>query len=253
VYLFYVDESGDVGRKPGSSRHFVLSGLVVHESIWHTTLSSIIDFRRALRTGYGLKLREEIHAAHFIHHPGALARLRKDMRLRILREVLDFQAKLPDINIVNVCIDKNGKRADFDVFEWAWKTLIQRFENTIKYCNFPGPKNPKEQGMLFVDRTDEKKLRNLSRRMRRYNPVPLMGGASSRTLNLETIIEDPVHKDSRIAYFTQLADVNAYFLYQKHCPNSYIRKKGARNWFDRLNPVLCLHACRTDPQGIFRM
>ncbi len=49
MYLVYVDESGDVGSKTGSSRYFVLGGFVVHELCWHDTLAGIIDFRKRAR------------------------------------------------------------------------------------------------------------------------------------------------------------------------------------------------------------
>jgi hypothetical protein len=100
---------------------------------------------------YGLKLREEIHASHFIHKPGDLARIAKSMRLRLLRDVIDFQAGLPDVNILNVVVDKDGKPADHDVFLSAWRALIQRFENTLSHRNFPGPQNPQDFGLLVVD------------------------------------------------------------------------------------------------------
>ncbi len=254
MYLVYVDESGDVGQQPGSTRYFALSGLVVHELEWHSSLELVLDFRRDLRVRYGLKLREEIHAAKFIHHPGELQRIRKDLRLRILREVLDFQAlNLKSINIINIVIDKQGKSANFDVFNYAWMVLLQRFENTMLYKNFPGPQNPKDYGLVVADRTDEKKLRLLARKLRRYNPVPQAGGGGYKMFPNQTLIEDPVHRDSVHSYLIQLADVNAYFLYQKILPNGYIQKKGARNWFDRLDPVLCKVACKTHPQGIVRL
>src|SRR6266511_2098414 len=110
-----------------------------------------------------------------MYRPGSLARIRKDVRLRILRDVLSFEAGLPAVNIINVVIDKQGKATQFDVFNQAWMLLLQRFENTIQYRNFPGPQNPQDYGMVFVDRTDEKKLRSLSRRLRRYNPIPNLG------------------------------------------------------------------------------
>ena len=66
MYLVYAGESGDVGHRPRSSRYFALSGLVVHELSWHVTLDSIVQFRQELRQRYGLKLREEIHAGHFL-------------------------------------------------------------------------------------------------------------------------------------------------------------------------------------------
>lgn len=67
------------------------------------------------------------------------------------------------------------------------------------------------------------------------------------------MIEDPVHRDSLHSYFIQLADVNSYSLLQREQPNRYFRKKGARNYFHRLDPVLCKVASRTDPHGIVRL
>ena len=253
MYLLYVDESGDVGLSGSPSRYFALSGLVVHELRWHETLDAIIDFRRLLRAKYGLKLREEIHAGHMIRKPGELARIPKSMRLRILRDVLDFEAALPDVSVICVVVDKQGKPADYDVFEQGWKVMIQRFENTLSRRNFPGPQNPQDLGLLIVDQTEEPKLRNLTRRMRVYNPIPNMDGIGYRQLPIRTLVEDAVHRNSLHSYFIQLADVNAYFLYQKLQPAGYIRKKGARNYLDRLNPVLCTVASAADPQGIVRL
>ena len=253
MYLVDVDESGDVGSKMGSSRYFALSGLVVHELRWHDTLDSIIAFRRRARAKDGLKLREEIHANHFIHRPGNLARIAKSMRLRLLRDVVDFQAGLPHVSILNVLIDKEGRPADYDIFQSAWRALIQRFENTISQRNFAGPRNAQDLGLLVVDQTEEAGLRNLTRKMRVCNPVPNMGGGGYRQLPIKTIVEDAVHRDSLHSYFIQLADVNAYFLYQKHAPAGYIRKKGARHYFARLDPALCKVASLTDAQGIVRL
>jgi len=253
MFLFYVDESGDVGLANSPTRFFALSALVVHELRWQQTLDKIVRFRRALRDRFGLKLREEIHAAHFLHRPGDLRRIPKSIRLRILREVLDFEAMLTGVSIVNLVVDKGPKAKDFDVFDFAWKCLIQRLHNTISRKNFPGPQNPDDYGLLIVDRTDEKKLRSLARKMRVYNPIPNSYGLGYRQVLLDTLVEDPVHRDSLHSYFIQLADVNAYFLYQKIEACGYVRKKGARNYFDRLEPVLCTVASRTDPLGIVRL
>lgn len=252
MYFIYVDESGDVGLNRSPTRYFALSGFVVHELSWHDTLEKLIQFRRKLKNDYGLKLREEIHAAHFIHNPGELQRIPKSLRLRLLRDVIDFQTSLPDVNILNVVVDKQGKSAGTDIFEMAWQTLIQRFQNTIQNKNLPGPKNEHERGMLVVDRTDEKKLRLLSRKMRRYNPVPSSAGSGFLLKPITMVVEDAVHRDSIHSYYIQLADVNAYFLLQKHDPCSYIKRKGGRNYFDRLDSVLCKLASSKDPQGIVR-
>lgn len=250
MYLLYVDESGDVGMCQSPSRYFVLSGFVVHELRWHETLEAIIDKRRSFRGTYGLKLREEIHAGHFIHKPGDLSRIPKSMRLRMLRDVLDFEACLPDVSIMNIVVDKEGSSPPQDVFHTAWETLIQRFHNTISHKNFSGPQNADDRGLLIVDETEKKKLRGISRRMRRYNPVPNIGGVGARSILITTLVEDAVHRNSLHSYFSQLADVNAYFLYQRFAPCSYVKRKGARNYFNRLRPILCTVASRTDPDGI---
>lgn len=250
MYFLYVDESGDIGLDNSPTRYFALSGLVVHELKWHETLETIISFRRILKARYGLKLREEIHAAHFIHRPGDLARIHKSLRLQILRDVIDFEAQLPNLSILNVIVDKQNKTSTDDIFDIAWMTLIQRFHNTIANKNFPGPQNPQDYGILVVDQTDEPKLRILARKMRRYNPVPSRFGTGSRLIPITTVVEDPVHRNSLHSYFIQLSDVNAFFLYQKNLACQYVRKKGGKNYFDRLDPILCKVATRTNDWGI---
>jgi hypothetical protein len=107
--------------------------------------------------------------------------------------------------------------------------------------------------MLIVDRTDEIKLRKLLRKMYVYNPVPHTGGVGYRQLPITHIVEDAVHRDSLHSLFIQLADVNAYFLHQKFTPNAYVKKQGAKNYFDKLGPVLCTVANRNNPQGIVKL
>jgi len=83
MYFLYADESGDVGLTNSPTHYFCLSGFVVHELRWHEALEATIGFRKYLRDTYGLKLREELHAAHYIHKPGDLRRIPKSIRLKI--------------------------------------------------------------------------------------------------------------------------------------------------------------------------
>lgn len=252
MYIVYVDESGDIGLQNSPSNYFCLSAIIIHESKWDQTLNSIIDFRRFLREKYGFKLREEIHCSHFIHKPAEFQRIAKSMRLRLLRDVIDFQANLSNYQIINVVVNKKNKQIGSDIFNLAWQTLIQRIENTLQYRNFIGSTNIQDTAMLFVDKTDEIKLRNLTRRMRRYNPVPnsFNLGSGYRMMPTQWVIEDAIHRDSAHSYFIQLADVNAYFLSQKFQPNQYIKRKGGKNYLDRLQPVLFKQASKKDLLGI---
>lgn len=248
----YVDESGDTGLVNSPTRYFALSGIVVHEQRWREFIDSLVNFRRIQRATHSLPLRAEIHASEFINKRAY--GLQKHTRLAILRNTLDELAKFPFISITNVVIDKHGKPHNYDVFENAWRALFQRFENTLSYGNFPG-KHQHDYGMVITDATAGKKLTQLVRKMAVYNYVPhhALFGPGARNIPVKRIIEDPFGKDSRSTLPIQMADVCAYFLAQRISPNSYIRRKRAQNYFDRLLPVLNVHASTANRYGVVKL
>ena len=251
----YVDESGDSGLVNSPTKHFILTGLVVHELRWRDTLNTLIDFRRRMANQYGLRMRQEVHSAEMIGKGAKheYSHIKKHDRLAILRNLADTLGTNQDLSIVNVIVDKQNKQNGYDVFDAAWKALIQRFENTISHRNFPGPDYPDERGMIFPDNTDKKKLRNLIRKMRYYNVVPGLNNMPARNLLLTLAIEDPNHRDSKDSYFIQAADSVAYLLKQFIDPNAYMKKKKGAYYFGRMNSTLCKVASRTDPLGIVRL
>lgn len=255
MYLMYADESGDCGMQNSPTRYFALSGVVVHESCWRECLDQIVQFRRRMRVTYGLYTRDEIHSAVMINRPGELIRIKRHDRLAVIRAFADELAKMTYLRIINVLVDKRNKPADYDPFGAAWRALIQRFENTLDHRNFPGAHDVANCGIVFPDNTDNKKLRQILRAMRRYNPVPNQPqwGAGYRNMALRAVIEDPGFRDSADSFFIQAADLAAFLLYQKHQPSSYMRKKAGSNYFERLDPILCKVACTSDPQGIVRL
>jgi hypothetical protein len=255
MYLMYVDESGDCGLAGSPTRYFILTGVVVHELRWRACLEEFLAFRKHMRDKHGLRMRDEIHAAAFITRPGQLLYLKRHVRLAILREFADQIGRMDGVNIINVVIDKAGKRPAYNVFEMAWKVLLQRFENTLSRHNFTGPQNPDERGMIFPDHTDDLKLQRLLRRMRRLNPIPerIEYGLGYRNLLVNNIIEDPSFRRSEHSYFILAADVVAYLLYQHIAPNGYMRKMSGHNYFRRLENVLCRVASSSDPLGIVRL
>jgi hypothetical protein len=242
MYLMYVDESGDSGIVNSPTRYFILTGIVIHESRWHEALNHLIAFRVRMRASFGLLLKEEIHAGKMLSKPGGLVRIRKNDRLTIIRHLLHELATLNYINIINVRVDKQGKAANYNPFDIAWRALIQRFENTLQHRNFPDSSNQDEKGLIFCDETDSAALRRLYRKMRAFNPIPHMlavHGQGYRQLPLVRVVEDPSVRNSMHSYFIQAADAAAFAAYQWYAPSSYVKKKGARNYFTRLGPVLC--------------
>jgi uncharacterized protein DUF3800 len=247
MYLMYVDESGDPGNNTLQSEYFCLSGLVVHESQWRSFLDANMRFRRTMKEVYDLPVRSEIHAVKFIRH--SQFDIEKHNRLSILRNYLDELAKLNTISITNVVVKKAGKPEGFDIFGAAWRTLFQRFENTLVHGNFPEAYR-RSYGAVFTDATNGESLARLMRKMSVYNPIPNRWGGGYRNVPIQRFVEDPSERDSKHSLPIQACDVVAYFLHQKLKPNSYVRKKGASSYFDRLLPVLNLNASRQDPWGM---
>lgn len=255
MYLMYVDESGDPGLLNSPTRYFTLTGMVVHELRWHEALNRLISFRQNMRRHFNLQMSEEIHAGIMLSRPGILIRIKKNDRLTIIRLLLDELASMRFLNFINVRVDKQGKPANYDPFERGWEALIQRFENTLQWRNFPGPWLTRDIGVIFSDAANEAALRGLYRRMRVYNPVPNMRSRFAggyRQLPLSRIAEDPNIRHSHHSYFIQAADTAAFALYQWHAPSAYMRKKGAKNYFLRLDPVLCKVASK-GPYGIVEL
>lgn len=256
MFLMYVDESGDCGMANSPTRHFILTGLVVHELAWEGVLQELVAFRRAMKSKYGLLMTDEIHTGEMTRNGGALTRIPRGDRLAIIRHFAECLGGIPSVRLLNVCADKQGKVPDFDVFEGAWRRLIQRFENTISYRNFPGSPNRHDKGMILPDNTDGKKLTRLVRRMRCYNPIPSQpsatgaGAPSYRNLVIQQVVEDPHMCDSRHSYFIQAADMAAYMLRQQYAPSKYMKKKGATAYFRKLEPILLKQASSKNPFGI---
>jgi hypothetical protein len=239
MYMMYVDESGDPGVHNSPTRYFILSAIVVHELRWNTFLDNLIAFRKLLKQTKGLKMREEIHASHFINNSKKIKYIKRNDRLDILKKCINWLSCQNEISIITVRVDKNGRTSD--VFNVAWERIVQRFENTIRHHHFPGPNNADERGILLPDNTDGTKLIKLIRRMKRYNPISNMTGyyqSGYRNMPLEYVIEDPLLKDSNHSYIIQMVDVIAYFAMQYYQPNKYINKKAGKNYYGRLDPVI---------------
>ena len=252
MFLMYVDESGDTGLSGSMSRYFCLSGLVVHELQWQNFVNDLLNVRKNITAKYGISFREEIHCAQFLRHAHSTG-LPKNIRLQVLRDLTRSRASLPYRSVTNIVVDKLNKPSGYDVFDNAWKVLFQRFENTLRYRNFPGPANTQDYGLVFCDDTNGKKLQSLVRKMSVYNPIPNSGSLGYRQLPLRLLVEDPSMRNSKDSLPIQAADLCAYMLYQNVSPCSYVRKKSGHGYLNQLQPVLNLHASRTNQLGIVNL
>ncbi len=74
-----------------------------------------------------------------------------------------------------------------------------------------------------------------------------------RQMPLTKIVEDPSVRDSNHSYFIQAVDAVAWAFYQRYAPSSFVRQKGAMNYFTRLEPVLSKTATRRNSFGIVEL
>lgn len=247
----YVDESGDVGLNNSPTRYFVLSAIVIHELRWRQTLESLVEFRKFLRDTKGLKLRDEIHCTELLNKPGELIRIKRNDRLDIIKKCIDWLNIQSDVNVFSVVVDKHGRHDD--IFELAWNTLVMRFENTLSNKNFSGPCNTDDKGIILSDNTEGQKLRRLIRKMRHYNTIPNKTGVYAsgyRNLRINSVIEDPIFRDSKFSFLHQMNDVLAYCIKQKYFPNAYMKKKGGNNFYKRLDKVVVKEVTSKNDFGI---
>ena len=254
MYLTYADESGDPGvshRSP--TKYFVLSGITIHETKWQQFLNDIITLRRWLKNNYGLKIREEIHASEFVNGGASFLGIPWHKRIEILRLILKFLASKNDyLRITTVAVNKELQTSN--VFEYAWRAFLTRFDKTIGSANFPIHHNidpsylrfiaATEKGIIFPDNTDGKKLTSLTRKIRHTNWISHLPqfGVGSYNNPLKSIIEDPILRDSKDSYFHQMVDVVAYFARQKFEQHKALKRKGVKNYYDILIPVINSYA-----------
>lgn len=261
MYLMYVDESGDCGMPSDGSptNLFCLSGLVVHELCWRSMVEELTRFRHWLMRRYGVFTDEELHVGAMLAKPSTVSLsyrgLRKYQRLAIVRHFADAIARLHDVRIISVVVDKRSSKvlSKTEVFRKAWYALFQRFENTIRRRNFPGPSGANECGIVFPDDTDGRKLRQFLDSMRVSNPLRITQHSGSHFYvdePVEVIIEHPILRDSRESYLIQAADCAAYLLKQSIEPSSFMKQHGGHAYFRRLKAVLCTQASYKDPNGM---
>lgn len=230
MYLLYVDESGDTGAKAGSSPHFVLSGLVVHEYDWPAFAKAVYRFRRRMKQSFGFDMRREMHATVMISQHWSADELDKNTLFAIIRNFTKELAALPYVKTFSVVAHKSKTKSSDEVFSQSWERLLNIFENAIDKGHFSRG-NANRCGMILCDDTDGKKLTQIFRRRQALTERRL-----DDTSNC-ILIEDPSLRSSEHSYFIQAADIIAYLTYQSYNPNRFFRDKGRRNTRNLLRPI----------------
>lgn len=245
MYILYVDESGDPGGSEYSSKHYILSGLLVSQANWFNYLSKLKTFRKYIKEEYGLNQRTEIHASELvrINKLKEYSKIPKIIRINIL---IQYAEQIPlifnEAKVINICLLKSEFEGKYILYE-AWKRLIQRFEIFLK--------KEGDFGIIISDEGNVPKVSSLLRKMRIYNPTPSHYGHNYNP-KVDNIIEDIFSRSSKQSYFIQTIDVIVFLLYNMEFPKGSLKKHRLNSLFLKLDPILLKEASKYDEYGIVR-
>lgn len=243
--IFYIDESGSENNK-------IYTAFGVDDNVWLDTLDKLVYHRRDLYNRYGLYVRKEIHTYRFATGHGHYAKTPIFLhdRIDIYKEFLVLLSNLSGIHVINAF----GKKGDADIL---LERLLNRINTNVKKEN--------QKALLIFDNGENANIISKVRKMRRFNYIPSaygdwgMGsiltasGNSIKNIQIADIVEDPNFRDSKESLFIQCADMIAYALLRKECPNKKSIETGVINFFPLLRPILVLEANRKDEFGIVKV
>lgn len=277
VRVFYVDESYDTTR-------FCLSAIGIRHADWRDCFQRVRQHRAVLKQDHGIYLRKEIHAHEFVRARGHMSAtvVTKHDRSRIFEGLLKLVASLPNVMVINVCLE-TAKRADVELD--AWDRLLNRIERTLlelerrelplrkelvaklpaEACDEARSAIAKRlnayaaRAFIFADQGREREITKRLRKMHAFNPIPSQfggwpGALKAKNIPVERVIEDPVFKASHQSYFIQLADCVAFSLLKREvAPTPRVKKYDIHRMFERsVGPVCYRLASPRDPLGIVR-
>ncbi len=276
VWTFYIDESHDNDK-------FVLSALGIRHSHWKECFAEVKAHRQRLKSDFGVFIRKEIHAHELVGGRGRISErvIGKWERSRIFFNILNLAARLPNVMLFNVCLDKRDHK---DTQLVAWDRMVNRIERTLlekERVELPLRKtlgsrvgtglsedeklkltmrleSYHPRAIIFSDEGRESEIQKIMRKMQVHNPIPSRfgswAGSSTKSIPVQKIIEDPIFKKSHQSFFIQMADCIAYSLLKKETvPTERVKKYGINKMFENCLEGICFKAASpSDAFGIVR-
>jgi len=228
MYLLYVDESGDGGVGPGSSRHLVLAGVAMHEGQWRLLTQYLDELQQThfLQAGGNV----EFHASGIRSGRGVYRGLTPDERSEILGDVYEIiSTHRQGLTLFAAVVDKqalfykyNGKVDPYD----------RAFEGLCTMFNFFLQRVQKRTGNVLrgIVVFDEARP-SLAKQIRSLLAQFQAGG--TRWATMTNLIETAFFFDSRNSRIMQIADFCAYavFRWYEAGDDSFLKK--ILNKFDK--------------------
>ena len=284
--LIYVDESGDDLLGPSNTKTFALSAIAVPEAVWQEFFDCLAEWRRSLARRYGIYYRSELHASTFLRSAANVARrtVPRAIRANVIREALHLLEKegsrlglwvtnirlpnklsrrtYPDalerlVNRLNRTLESKQRAGSFALCQGLAGTLGVPLGHVMVNARSLTDEQGTRRAVLVFDAGHDELIRQVSRRLRVYNPIPsdrgtwTDTGANYKNIALRQLVGDPFFRDSAHDLFIQLADFVAFALL-KHgeSPTPRVARYKLDEAFLILDAVLNKAASRADPLGI---
>jgi hypothetical protein len=227
MHILYVDESGDGGSAPGSSRHLVLCGAAMHEGQWRKLTHQVDEIQKNNFPTAGSLL--ELHASEMRTGSRSFRGLPRTSRNKAIQEVFEAIKDARGLTLFAAVIDKPAFVAKYqgkvDIYRGGFEGLSTMFNFFLERKQTQSKRVGR--GIVVFDEARP----SLSREIRRLLAEFQVGG--TRWTSLGCVIETAFFFDSRSSRLIQIADFVAYAIYRwyEHEDPSYL--KLIYNRFDR--------------------
>lgn len=233
MLLAYIDESGNTGDPSrGGSLTFALGCVLVDADLWPAAFDELLDFRRRIKSKFGVHMRAEIKANYLLRNSGDLRpyALGPDARHLIFRAHLRVLNDLP-ARAFAVVVDKRTAFAGPDeTFNLAWEGLLQRLERTST--------KEKATFAVFHDEGEDDAVRRWVRKARRRLTAGSAFGSGQMSNAARLLVDDPIPRRSKQSYMIQLADLVAYSSFRAVvAPGPGIARICPEDMWDQIGPA----------------
>jgi hypothetical protein len=217
VYLFYVDESGNIDTANTNQWLYSLTAVGIFEHNWRKFYMPLVDRKRQLmanilqRTGKQLHLHQCEVKSTWLRIPKrreAESLFLHSLNHEEMTELAElYYNQMNDVHAVcmSVAIDKRKLHPYFDQSKLhlkAWEILCERIENYMR------EHHPKHRAVLLADDVSPQENASLAGKHAYF-----LEQQTSANLSIRRIIEMPLFVRSELSEGVQLADLCAYNVY----------------------------------------
>jgi hypothetical protein len=219
MHILYVDESGDGGTAPGSSRHLVLCGAAMHEGQWRKLTRELDNIQRSNFPTAGAFL--EFHASEMRTGSRTFRGLPRPARASAIQEVYQVINRSTGLTLFAAVVEKPAFAAKYqgrvEFYRGAFEGLSTMFDFFLQRKQKASERVGR--GILVFDEARP----SLSREIRRL--LAEFQASGTRWAPLGCIIETAFFFDSRASRLMQIADFAAYVVYRwyEHSDDSYLK------------------------------